>query len=154
MSDKEPEAPGVAPADRADEYNPAEKRRFKESFDPTGRDGGRPKGSRNRKTILREIAHEMHSVVEDGKPKRYSTLALVALKLRNTALVAKNTRAVTEFQRFVETYLPEARDSNVGYLVVPTPLSAEDWIAREEELNKTRKPPPGYEPRGKGKTTT
>lgn len=120
--------------------NPPTYRRFKES----GNSKGRPKGSKNRKTIVREVASEMHTVIENGEQRRRSTLELVLLRLRNMALEAKNMRAFDEMQKLLKAYEIEDPEGRYGYLVVPAPMSAEEWMAEQEELNKTRKPPPGY----------
>lgn len=47
-------------------------RRFKESGNPDGR----PKGAKNRATIVREVALERHTIIEDGKkqPRRSRTV--------------------------------------------------------------------------------
>jgi hypothetical protein len=119
-------------------------RRFKP--DQSGNRKGRPRGSKNRKTIVRRLAREMHRVTENGRIRRRSTLELVLLTLRNLAL-GGNERAFRYFNEITAKYEPQPTDSKLGYLVVPAPISDKEWIAREEELNKTRKPPPGYKPR-------
>ena len=45
--------------------NPPLQRRFKKGLSDNKK--GRPHGSKNRKTIVREIANEMHTVTEDGQ---------------------------------------------------------------------------------------
>jgi hypothetical protein len=55
----------------------------------------------------------------------------------------------------IKAYQPQATNNDVGYLVVPAEMTQEEWVARQEELNKHRKPPPGYDPQplhGKDKT--
>lgn len=104
---------------------------------------GRPKGSKNRKTIVREVAHELNTVAENGKPCKRSTLELVFLKLRNMALEAKNVSAFNEFYKLCEIYQPQIVNSNVGYLVAPAEMTPEEWLAEAEEANKTAEPPEG-----------
>ena len=116
-------------------------RQFKES----GNFGGRPKGSRNRKTIVKEVANEMHRVTGNGKRRRQSTIDFVLLRLRNMVLEAQNVRAFDEFHRLIKVHQPQESNENVGYLVVPAEMTPEEWIAEQEELNKHRKPPPGYD---------
>ncbi len=120
---------------------PPTRRRFKKS----GNSKGRPKGSRNRKTIVKEVANEMHSVTENGKRRKLSTLALVLLSLRNMALGDKNVRAFEEFHRLTKAHQPQAT-TDVGYLVVPAEMTQEEWMADQTEKNKHRKRPSGCKP--------
>ena len=58
MSNRENEGPEQPPAHEEVGYRkPPTRRRFKES----GNLKGRPKGAKNRKTIVRTVANEMHS---------------------------------------------------------------------------------------------
>ena len=142
MSQRENDGSQPSPSSGAGGYrNPPKERRFKTSGNPKGR----PKGSKNRKTIVRSVADEMHSVQENGKRRRLSTLELVLLRLRNLALQGDNVRAFDEIHRLAKAYQPQQENDNVGYLVVPAPMTEEEYAAEQEERNKTRKPPPGYE---------
>ena len=142
-SDREDDEPGQSPdGDEIGYGNPPKQRRFKP--DESGNRKGRPKGAKNRKTIVNAVANEMHTVTENGKRRRRSTLDLVVLRLRNTALQGRHIRAFDEFHRLDKTYGPQEVREGAGVLVVPAEITAEEWIAREEEENKTRKPPPGY----------
>lgn len=109
--------------------NPPMRRRFKES----GNLEGRPLGSKNRKTVVNEIANETHSVWENNKPVRRSTLELILLQLRNQAIEGKNQQASDELHRLLKTFQPETVDDNVGYLVVPAPISELAWIRRAQD---------------------
>jgi len=119
---------------------PPTRRQFK---DFSGNPKGRPKGAKNRKTIVQEIASEMHGVIENGKHRRRSTLHLILLRLRNLAMEGKNIRAFEQFQKLIERYEPQETRDDVGYLVVPAEMTPEEWVAKAEEENKTRKPPRG-----------
>ncbi len=133
MSNRENDGPEQPPAHEKVGYgNPPTYRRFKES----GNLEGRPKGAKNRKTIVKMVANEMHSVLENGKRRRRSTLELVLLRLRNKALEDKNVRAIGELQRLIETYQPQGTHNNAGYLVVPAELTQEEFIAKMERLNE------------------
>ncbi len=121
---------------------PPTRRRFKKS----GNSKGRPKGSKNRKTIVKEVANEMHSVIENGKRRKLSTLDLVLLRLRNMALKDKNVRAFEELHRLIKAYQPQATNDDVGYLVVPAEMTPEEWMAEQREKNKHRKRPSGCKP--------
>ena len=84
--------------------NPPMIRRFKSG--ESGNPKGRPRGSKNRKTIVRQIANEMHTVTENGQRRRLSTLALMLLALRNQAL-AGNVRAFRAYKKLVAKYEPQ-----------------------------------------------
>ena len=107
-------------------------RRFKQS----GNRKGRPKGAKNRKTIVREIANEMHIVHENGARRRRSTLELVFLRLRNLAVEGKKTRAFDEFQKLIKKYEPQMVNNQAGFLVVPAPVTMEEFI----EMQKANPP--------------
>ncbi|MEE8175567.1 MAG: hypothetical protein V3T97_03070, partial [Gemmatimonadota bacterium] len=92
------------------------------------------------------VANETHTVLENGKHRRRSTLDLVLLRLRNMALEEGNDRAFEELHRLIKAYQPQEAGDRLGCLVVPAEMSQEEWVARQEELNKHRKPPPGYDP--------
>ena len=145
MSNRENDGSEQPPAHEEVGYGkPPTRRRFKKS----GNSKGRPKGSKNRKTIVKAVANEMHSVLENGKHRRLSTLDLVLLRLRNMALEEGNDRAFEEFHRLTKAYQPQEAGDSLGCLVVPAEMTQEEWVARQEELNKHRKPPPGYIPKG------
>ena len=139
MSNQENEGPEQSPASEEVGYGkPPMQRRFKGSGNPRGR----PKGAKNRKTIVRTVANEMHTLIENGTRRRLSTLELVMLRLRNMALEGKNVRAFDELHRLIKAYGPQEADKRHGVLVAPALLTDEEWIAEQEELNKTRKRPP------------
>ena len=129
------------PSTRAAVGQPAQRtcRVFKASF----LHRGRPKGAKNRRTIVRAVAGERHNMVVNGKRRRRSTLELILLRLRNLALDAKNIRAIEVFQRLIETYQPEPADDNLGYAIAPADMTPEEWIEEQTKRNQTRRPPPG-----------
>jgi len=114
--------------------NPPLQRRFKKS----GNSKGRPRGSKNRKTIVKTIANEMHNVTESGKRRRLSTFELVLLRLRNLALGTNDSRASKEFHRLIKLYEPQTVNDKTGNIVVPADMSSEEWIAREQDKNRFR----------------
>lgn len=97
--------------------NPPKDTRFTGSGNPAGR----PKGSKNRKTIVSEVANETHTVTLDNKLVTLSTLELVLVILRNKVLEGGNPRLFDEYHRLLKKYQPQA-DGRGGYLVVPAPL--------------------------------
>ena len=143
MSNRENDGSEQLPAHEAVGYGkPPTRRRFKKS----GNSKGRPKGSKNRKTIVNAVANEIHSMTENGKHRRRSTLDLVLLRLRNMVLEDKNVRVFEEFHRLIKTYQPQESHTKLGCLVVPAEMTQEEWVADQMEKNKHRKPPPGYNP--------
>ncbi len=100
----------------------------------SGNRRGRPRGSKNRKTIVREIMNEMHTVTEDGRRQRRSTRDLILLALRNRA-VEGNVRAFRALKKFLTKYEPQESNSKLGCLVVPAAITQEEEIARAEKLN-------------------
>ncbi len=145
MSNRENNGSEQPPAHEEVGYGkPPTRRRFKKS----GNLKGRPKGSKNRKTIVKAVANETHTVLENGKHRRLSTLDLVLLRLRNMALEEGNDRAFEELHRLIKAYQPQETNDRVGYLVVSAEMSQEEWVADQMEKNKHRKPPPGYIPKG------
>ena len=143
MSNRENDRSEQPPAHEEVGYGkPPTRRRFKKS----GNSKGRPKGAKNRKTIVKAVANEMHTLIEDGKRRRRSTLDLVLLRLRNMALEDKNVRPFEELHRLIKAYQPQETNDRVGYLVVPAEMTREEWVAEQMEKNKHRKRPSGYNP--------
>ena len=92
-------------ASRVGYRNPPPETRF-----PPGQSGnrrGRPRGAKGHKQIVRKIANEMHSVVEDGNRRKRSTFELVLLQLRNLA-VQGNVQA---FRSYCEVFSPRNRET-------------------------------------------
>lgn len=143
MSNRENEGPEQSPASEEVGYGkPPMQGRLKDSRNRRGR----PKGAKNRKTIVRTVANEMHTLIENGTRRKLSTLELVMLRLRNMALEGKNVRAFDELHRLIKAYQPQEADKCHGVLVAPALLTDEEWIAEQTELNKTRKRPTEDEP--------
>ena len=111
--------------------SPPIQRRFKKS----GNLKGRPQGTKNRKTIVKAVANEMHSVTESGKRRRLSILQLVLLSLRNVALEGKNVRAFDEFHRLAKAYQPQEAGGGLGYIVLSADVTPEEAIAEGEKAN-------------------
>ena len=105
-------------------------RRFK--LGHSGNRRGRPRGSKNRKTIVREIANEMHAVTEDGLQGRRSTLELMLLALRNRAAEG-NVRAFRAYMKYLVKYEPQDTHPNAGYLVVPAAMTVDEYIRETEK---------------------
>ena len=141
MLNQQNNGPEQSPTDEAVGYcKPPMCRRFKASGNPNGR----PPGSKNRKTIVKAVANEMHTVPENGKRRQRSMLELVLLRLRNMALEGKDPRALDEIHRLTKAYEPQVADGVGGYLVVPATATEEESIAEAAKHNATAKRPRGY----------
>lgn len=103
--------------------------RFKKSGNPKGR----PRGAKNRKTILKLIANEKHSVRLNGTHQERSTLDIVLIVLKRLALKDNNVRAFNELHRLMKTYDPEIRNETNFCLVVPETLSPAEWEEAERK---------------------
>ena len=112
--------------------NPPLKRRFKSG--QSGNRRGRPRGSKNRKTIVRKIANEMHAVTEDGRRRRRSTLEVMLLALRNRAAEG-NVRAFRAYKKYLAKFEPQETHSRFGVLVAPAGMTPEEAIAEGEKAN-------------------
>ncbi len=130
-NDKEEGAPDESPETDSPEIpdytvgygNPPLKGRFKAG--QSGNRRGRPRGSKNRKTIVREIANEAHAVTEDGQRRQRSTLELILLTLRNL-MAEGNVRPFRAYKKYLAKYEPQDSRRKYGYLFVPAPVSLED----------------------------
>ena len=130
MTDYPDDLPQGAPHDYDVGYGqPPLARRFKESGNPDGR----PRGAKNRQTIVRQVARETHTVIEDDR--RRSTLELVLIRLRNMAMEGKNSRATAELFKLLEKYEPQMMNPDAGVAVMPALISTEEWIAEAERRN-------------------
>ncbi len=110
----------------------------------SGNRRGRPKGVKNRKTIVKEIALETHSITRHGVSEQVTTVELALLELRNK--VALGDAQALRYHGFLsEKYGLPITDKRVGFMLAPPPISSEEWWKREQERNRKRKPPPGYD---------
>lgn len=105
--------------------------------------GGRPKGSKNLKTMLQDIMLQEYVVMEDGKKKQRTLLHITLLNLRKAALDDARPRAMKKFGQVLERYRPGVINEAARVIVAPAEMTPEEWEADQIEKNKTRKPPPG-----------
>ncbi|MEM9999798.1 MAG: DUF5681 domain-containing protein [Pseudomonadota bacterium] len=104
----------------------------------SGNPAGRPKGSRNMKTIVQEIANELHEITENGVTTKRSICELVFMILRRKATMG-DLKAAKKRDKLEEKYgTPTAPNTQCGFLVVPeaytpenTPLPIE--VVEEDE---------------------
>lgn len=88
---------------------------------------GRPKGSRNIKTIVQEFAQEKHKLKVDGRARRLATVDLLLLKLCAKAMDG-DVQAAKHVERLRDFYTPVL--TRCGYLIVPGQVSVEEWVRR------------------------
>jgi hypothetical protein len=91
-----------------------------------GNRNGRPKGSKNTRTIVRELAAERHLVKEDGQPVSYTTAELLIITLQRKAMQG-DVRASKLLDRYRAIYQLEPEEKPQGVLLVPEPLTIEEW---------------------------
>lgn len=104
-----------------------------------GRRGGRPRGARNVKTIVRKFAQRKHPVSIGGRKKKVTAVELL---LRVTAqLSIDHVDADKLLERLRARCAPDADGREVGVLVVSEDLDIEEWSRRQDILNHFRKPP-------------
>ena len=83
--------------------------------DPSPNPSGRPKGSRNLSTILREMLNEQIEVVEDGHKKKVTLADALVRKLITNGLKGSGTgsaRSITEIFDRVEGKAKQTVDLN------------------------------------------
>ena len=120
---------------------PPKEHQFKKG--QSGNSRGSEKGTLSKKAIVKAVANEMHRVAVDGLPPNLSTLELVLLTLRNAAMKG-NIVACRAVEKLHDRYGPSEVDDKHGVLVVPAPLSQEEWIEKAMEHNaKLPNEPPG-----------
>jgi len=99
---------------------------------------GRPKGSKNVKTIVSNIAQEKHSIKEGEATIELTTVELL---FRMLAVKAMNgdIRADKFIDRFLDRQSPPSGGG--GYLLAPEMPSEEEWVDRAEKLNSLLESP-------------
>ena len=107
----------------------------------SGNPRGRPRGSRNVKTIVQEFARERHKVKEGGRRRSVTTLELLLRLLIGMSLTG-DVRASKLLDRLRDQYDPVMKD--LEYLVVPEDLSAKEWVRREKIRNEFKRRPSGH----------
>lgn len=121
MSDKKSESVGFG--------KPPKQHRFGRNQESNRR--GRPRGSKNTKTIIHQIAHERHFVKQDGNERIYTTVELLLLTLSRKAM-SGDVAASRLFDKYLAIYNPEDEQLPGGLLVVPESLTMEEFNRRAE----------------------
>jgi hypothetical protein len=116
---------------------PPKHSRFKKG--QSGNPKGRPKGKKNRTTVITAMLDEVTTVMEGGKARRMTKLEIIVAVLINKALKGdkKAIDMVLQLQR--ETQFGEAAaPGGTGVLKVPGMVGADVWedLARRHGLDK------------------
>jgi hypothetical protein len=103
-----------------------------------GKRRGRPKGSRNVKTIVQAIAREKHTVREGDE-----TIQLTTVELVFRLLLAQAMKGNIQAEKRLDRFLGRQRSSseNLAYFIVPEPLSPDEFERRMKIYNSFRKNP-------------
>lgn len=89
---------------------------------------GRPKGAKNRKTIVRDIASKRHTVTINGKQQKLTVLEALILKLQYTA-IKRGGQAQREHQRLLKKYdVQQEETRKYGVLVAPPEMTPEEFM--------------------------
>lgn len=94
---------------------------------------GRRKGSRNKATIVQAIASERHTLKENGQRQTFTTAELL-LKALSAKAMEGDVSAHVHLERLYARFTPQI--DNAGYLVVPEPMTAEQWARHAEACNQ------------------
>jgi Family of unknown function (DUF5681) len=103
-----------------------------------GKRRGRPKGSRNVKTIVQAIAREKHTVREGDETIQLTTVELVFRLLLAQAMKG-NIQAEKRLDRLQERQ--RSSSENLAYFIVPEPLSPDEFERRTKIRNSLRTNP-------------
>src|SRR5258705_2627117 len=103
-----------------------------------GRAAGRPKGALGEKSIVQNIAGELHKVQQNGESVTVTTIELLLLTMRNLAMQG-DLRAA----RWLSEYRAKTvvADSGGGFMVAPDQIPPEKFIEKEMFLNRFRTDP-------------
>ena len=98
----------------------------------SGNPRGRPRKRRGQATIAARVLGKIQRLA--GQPRgdrvRYTSLELIAMTLKQLA-AAGNHRAAALYTRASARFGRQpTEDNQVGYLIVPAPLTKEEWIAK------------------------
>ncbi|MGY4513633.1 DUF5681 domain-containing protein [Bradyrhizobium sp. USDA 3650] len=134
MSTDEPNRNGAAGRRRL----PPQASQFKKG--QSGNPAGRPKGAVSPTVITRKFALKKVPVTIRSKRQLMTRLDVAFLKLKALAADGSAT-AAEELSKLRARITPNATDQARAYLVVPEPISMEEFIAREEERNRDKVEP-------------
>ena len=100
---------------------------------------GRPPGSRNRSTIVQEVAGQKVTINETGVKRSVTLAEALLLRLERMAMNG-NTSAVKLLSKLRAKHDPEPAD-DAGILLAPELPTKEEWIRQAEIKNSFAEPP-------------
>lgn len=100
---------------------------------------GRPRGARNIKAILQQLAQEQHIVEKDGHRISMTTVDLLLQEVLQQQC-GGNLKAMTWLEQFAARHAATPPDNAAPLIVqeIPTP---EEWLAEQAERNRTATDP-------------
>jgi Family of unknown function (DUF5681) len=101
----------------------------------SGYPAGRPRGSISLSGLTRKVALKRHIVPIGGKPRRLTTLELLILKLNGMAASGHPGAARLINWLRSQTGPSEVESAEGGFLLVPAPITPEEFAAAEEARN-------------------
>ena len=104
----------------------------------SGNPKGRPARSKNRKTIIRQIAAEKHTISTNEGSQSLTTLEIALLELRNH-VASGNKIALRYYETLQNEFGQPVSDIKYGVLVAPAPLTIEEWLERCELENEKKR---------------
>ena len=117
---------------------PPEQNHFKKG--QSGNPAGRPKGAVSTAGITRKFAFKKIPVTVGGKQQQLMRFHVAVLKLRALA-TAGSAAAAEELSKLRTRLTPRMPDGPTSYLLVPAPMSMEEFIESENERNTDKVQP-------------
>jgi|SRR4051794_39532471 hypothetical protein len=96
---------------------------------------GRPKGARSAKSIVREIAGEIHHVQLNGRKRSVTTFELLLISARELAM-GGNLKAAKWLDEYRARAHLNPEEKAGGFLVVPEVMSPEMFVKTMEFENR------------------
>ena len=104
----------------------------------SGNLGGRPRGSRNRKSIIAKIMFEITSYREGGKSKEATKLELL-LRVIQTKAAKGDMAALKLYEQLIGGSEDEEEQQPSGVLIAGRKMTEEEWEAKygraEDDIN-------------------
>jgi hypothetical protein len=95
----------------------------------SGNTRGRPRGSKGRRRIVERVLLERHTVTENGTATTRTAIELVFLTMRALSLEG-DPKAFKAMDILAAQFGPQEPKVAPGYLIVPEPLTQEEWDAK------------------------
>lgn len=130
--DDDDDPPGDGPGYEVGYGRPPVAHRFVRGA-PSPNPSGRPRGSRDRKVVTRQIANELRSYSEGQKRRRTTNLKLVLLTVRNR-VAQGDLLAFSILDWLTGVAAVEEPGVPKGVLIVGEKLTTDEWLAKYGHL--------------------